>query len=155
MLNGYSYPYIKTISTSRAVSSLGSCGSLIYHDFNTISTSLAVSSLGSCGSLIYHDFNTISTSQAVSSLWFTYMYVSCSYFVSLSTHTLCVHINSSSGGRHAALWKLMYVGPDTPTSTHLHNPPAPLSQLASRLYRIKHYLCAEFTKLLGTKCFEA
>ena len=43
---------------SRAVSSLGSCGSLIYHDFNTISTSQAVSSLGSCGSLIYRDFNT-------------------------------------------------------------------------------------------------
>ena len=49
----YALDDFNTISISRAVSSLGSCGSLIYHDFNTISTTRAVSSQGSCGSLIY------------------------------------------------------------------------------------------------------
>ena len=91
------YHDFNTISTSRAVHSLGSCGSLIYHDFNTISTSRAVHSLGSCGSLIYHDFNTISTSRAVSSLGrcgsliiFTDLSSILTTIASLPNHLACV-----------------------------------------------------------------
>ena len=87
----YALDDFNAISTSRAVSSLGSCGSLIYHDFNTISTPRAVSSLGSCGSLIYHDFNTISTSRAVSSLGSCGSLIYNTLYIYMWFHIVCIY----------------------------------------------------------------